>query len=285
LFVVVATIASVVRADWNPGDPHKMHYPQLPDLGTTGLDVLAGPTMHAGAFRETFLADDFRCTSTGPVTDVHIWGSFNQDIVLGTQPPRVSLAIYADVPAGPGVPFSHPGQLLWDSYRTPQTRIYAAPVQEGFFDPALGSGQIIGSDTQVWQYNFNIPAANAFVQSAGTIYWLGVHYSLDLNQDGNSNGADFTILTNQAPGGFGWKTSLDHFNDDAVWTSVNTILGNPHVTPGVGTNWRELIYPAGHPLAGQSMDLAFVIGGIPEPSTTAVLLVGSAALMLRRRRR
>ena len=33
--------SSAARADWNPGDPYKMHYPQLPDLNSTGMDVLA----------------------------------------------------------------------------------------------------------------------------------------------------------------------------------------------------------------------------------------------------
>jgi hypothetical protein len=28
---LVTALACRVLADWNPGDPHKMHFPQLPD--------------------------------------------------------------------------------------------------------------------------------------------------------------------------------------------------------------------------------------------------------------
>src|SRR5205085_7160156 len=43
------------------------------------------------------LADDFICTNTGPVTDIHIWGSWLNDLVDPT--PTFWLGIYYDVPA------------------------------------------------------------------------------------------------------------------------------------------------------------------------------------------
>jgi hypothetical protein len=46
---------------------------------------------------------------------------------------------------------------------------------------------------------------------------------------------------------FGWKTSVDHWNDDAVW--------GEGVDPP--PQWNELIYPPGHPWMGESIDLAF----------------------------
>ena len=58
--------------DWRPGAPHKMHWPQLPDLGSTGIDI---------SLAQLTLADDFKCTATGPVRDIHIWGSFEKDIL------------------------------------------------------------------------------------------------------------------------------------------------------------------------------------------------------------
>ncbi|MCJ7578787.1 MAG: hypothetical protein MUO91_10085, partial [candidate division Zixibacteria bacterium] len=45
---------------------HKMHFPQLPDL--EGWDVYA-------VYPKT-LADDWKCSATGPVTDIHFWGSW-----------------------------------------------------------------------------------------------------------------------------------------------------------------------------------------------------------------
>ena len=54
----------------------------------------------------------------------------------------------------------------------------------------------------------------------------------------------------------GWKSSMDHWNDDAVWT-----LGDE---PYQGL-WGELRYPPGHPQHPESIDLAFVIGGGEPP--------------------
>jgi len=51
---------------------------------------------------------------------------------------------------------------------------------------------------------------------------------------------------------WGWKTSLDHFNDDAVWVDPD---------PPYTWEWNELRYPDGHTYEGESIDLAFVING------------------------
>src|SRR5262245_12758426 len=75
----VASPAPVVRADWNQGDPFKMHYPQLPELTSTGLDVLATAQGPGSASPSKILADDWLCTFTGPVSDIHIWGSWLND--------------------------------------------------------------------------------------------------------------------------------------------------------------------------------------------------------------
>src|SRR5512137_3002215 len=95
--VLVMLVAVSARADWNVGDPYKMHYPQLPDLSPNGLDVKATAPK--------ILADDFLCTQTGPITDVHIWGSWLYDRLpydpATNQPdptaPTFKLSIHADV--------------------------------------------------------------------------------------------------------------------------------------------------------------------------------------------
>ena len=83
------------QADWNPGDPAK--YVQLPDLSTsqpgaiTGMDVNATwqntstvvPPVPVYPFVKV-LADDFPCTMTGPITDIHIWGSWLNDKSIPT---------------------------------------------------------------------------------------------------------------------------------------------------------------------------------------------------------
>ena len=246
-------------ADWNPGDPYKMHYPQLPDLSPAGLDVLAGPKpTTADQPYEKFLADDWMCTGSGPVTDIHIWGSYNHDIPL-TATPKFSLVIYDNVPAGVDAAYSHPGQPLWSTYVAPTaSRVYAT-ANEGFYDP--NANQIVGTDTQVWQFN----------------YWLGVHHTFDLDDNGTVNIFDLGQLANEYPSAFGWKTSgSPHFMDDAVFTDVATWQTSPHVVPGVGAPWRDLH----HPVTGESLDLAFVI--TPEPGMLSLAMLG--ALTLRRRR-
>lgn len=71
---------------------------------------------------------------------------------------------------------------------------------EGFYDPSID--QIIGNDRKVWQYNFLMDEDEAFPQEQGQIYWLGVQAVVD-------TGLPMPL--------WGWKTSLDHWNDDAVW--------------------------------------------------------------------
>jgi hypothetical protein len=55
---------------WQPEDGHKMHYPQLPD--ETGWDVNGSLPL--------ILADDWQCSETGPVKDIHWWGSWKDGI-------------------------------------------------------------------------------------------------------------------------------------------------------------------------------------------------------------
>jgi hypothetical protein len=100
VFSIVLTIGvwSVAVGDWDPGDPSKMHFPQLPDR--YGWDVGIGQG----------LADDWRCTETGTVDDIHIWCSFFADDVVPL--PTIDFAIYSDNPTGPGG-WSQPSQQLW----------------------------------------------------------------------------------------------------------------------------------------------------------------------------
>lgn len=59
---------------------------------------------------------------------------------------------------------------------------------------------------------------------------------------------------------FGWKTSVEHWNDDAVWGQGP----EPYLGP-----WYELRYPVDHQYYGESIDLAFrltndALSGVPE---------------------
>lgn len=268
--IVVGTLLTLgltgtVSADWDPGDPFKMHFPQLPDLTSNGLDVFDGPgilpNFSDSIVPEKFLADDWMCTESGPVTGIHFWGSylFDQQIMASMDPDDsfFSLVIYEDIPETP-TSHSRPGEPLWDMYAQPtNARLYADNVEEGFYDP--NSDEIVGSDTQVWQFNFDIPAADAFVQSAGEIYWLGIHHTYDLDGNGVVDGQDYVTLSDFSPAAFGWKTSQDHFNDDGVWTDVSTAPNVPGDYDGDGfvgagdlalvlNNWGDDVSVSGVPV-------------------------------------
>jgi hypothetical protein len=274
--LALATAAVAARADWNPGDPAK--WVQLPDLSQSGMDVYDTRWPQTNPTGNIFkiLADDWLCTSKDPVTDIHIWGSWLGDRIpfFGTptaNPAAVTfkLSIHEDIPVGPEIPYSRPGAQVWSAVLQPSAvRLYAPSPQfptvvtERFYDPNIN--QIIGTDTQVWQYNFvNLP--NPFIQQGTTaapkIYWLDVQ----------ALPADPTAI-------FGWKTSLQpHRLDDAVFADTEGFNG-PLLPPG----WRDLHYPPG-PFEGQSFDLSFVITSVPEPATFAILLGALPLLALRRR--
>jgi PEP-CTERM motif len=298
--VALAFSAAPAAADWNVGDPYKMHFPQLPDLTPLGVDVLATyPYPFVFPPAEPFgkiLADDWKCTETGPVRDIHIWGSWLENrypinTATGNLDPaqvRFKLSIHENLPPVAGGPdYSRPGKELWRAYfGAGDPRVVARPltvnVDEYFWDPnPQPHGEVLGKDNVVWQYNFVLAATDpVFTQRAGQIYWLDVMADPQPGQPGT------------LPPLFGWKTADRfkypdnpnglHFEDDAVFADISA----PNA-PADALAWRPLKYWDGHPYAGQSMDLAFVI--TPEPGTWVMLvgagLLGLAAYVRRRRNR
>ena len=170
-----------------------------------------------------------------------------------------TLSLHADIPAtepgGPG--YSMPGDLLWEQTFGPgqfSVNLYSEGP-EGWYNPNTGE-YIAEGDNQAWQYNFYIDQSVAYLQE-GTpdnpiIYWL-----------------DVSATPSDDQAFFGWKTSLQHWNDDAVWA-------DSHQGP-----WSELHYPNSHPFGGESIDLAFVI--TPEPTTIALLGLGYVFIRKRRK--
>lgn len=241
VFGVIAAMllfAAPVLADWDVGDSYKMHYPQLPKLD--GWDVRAG--------YYTFLADDFLCTDTGPITDIHLWASWKGDIAEWAQVGQIHTAIWSDDRSGP---YSKPGVRLWhNDWSISQASIVpwgAGP--QGWYDPAMGLVLPVDHD-QIWQINLVNPLEPPFIQQEGTIYWLEVSF-VNVNPF-----ADFPTI--------GWKQSgSPHFEDDAVWRTPET-------------PWAELM----DPMTQLSMDLAFVI--TPEPASVGLLALGALALIRRR---
>ena len=244
LVAAMALLAGPALADWDVNDGHKMHYPQLPD--PTGWDVLVtGPKI---------LADDWRCSESGPVTDVHFWGSWREGNVGEIE--SIHLSIHEDDLTT--ALYSMPGQQLW-SYDVNGADISIVPINsdpwQGWFNPNTGSYN--EEDHQnYFQYNIYIPEQDVFYQNADTIYWLDISATLEQAADGSIQPE------------LGWKTSMsEHFMDDAVWGDLPSPL------------WGELV----DPITGMSLDLAFVI--TPEPSTMAMLAIGGFVMLRRRRNR
>ena len=213
---------------------------QLPDLSPTGMDVDA--TFKPNDPPPLLLADDFQCTETGNITDIHIWGSWLSDYFPLGDPAAVQLkfSIHADIPAGVQAPWSMPGEVLWWKIWIPGPAdfelIDSGP--EDWYNPFL-PWWWNDNHFMCIKYNCILDPSEYFLQ-LGTpqdpiIYWLDVQ-ALPMDPEPDCR--------------FGWKTSLDHWNDDAVWA----IGEEPYFGP-----WEELRYPLGHEYEYDSIDLAFVI--------------------------
>jgi hypothetical protein len=201
-------------ADWEPSDGHKMHFPQMPD--PIGWDV---------NFHDFMLADDWKCSETGPVTDIHFWISWRGDLV--GELPFINVAIYSNNPQGQGG-YSEPLEPLWTRTFNPAQFIIKGPMigDQGWFDP---SQMLVIPHDHIQYYQINIKNIEApFIQQLDTVYWLVIQmpflYPIEV----------------------GWKTTLDKFMDTAVW--------------GYQGMWTPVINPMSGPL-----DFAFVItGGYPK---------------------
>jgi hypothetical protein len=237
ILIVAIGVAGPAMADWEPGDGHKMHFPQLPDM--EGWDV-------NGTFPK-ILADDWMCSETGWVKDIHFWGSWREDLV--GEITNLHLSIHSNIPDG-GQGYSVPGDELWSVDLLPGAWVekFWGEGPQGWYDPNTGYWNK-PDHYGVWQYNVFLPDSQWFWQEKDEIYWLDISVTL---ADPN-----FTH--------WGWKTSLDHFMDDATWKDYG------------GDFWYELR----DPITQESLDMAFVI--TPGPGTLALLAL--AGMTPRRRRR
>jgi hypothetical protein len=222
LFVSYAAAPAV--ADWQPGDGHKMHFPQTPNIG--GWDV---------EFAASRLADDWMCTETDTVTDIHFWVSWYQN--LGGDIPGFSVAIYPDLPVGHPdntYPYSVPDyrQVLYYHDFVPGefTQRLLAPDMQGWWDPS--NPLVYELDNHDLWHQINLFDVQSyvdppFVQDSGSIYWLEI---------------DFGTLPH-----VGWKESDQHFNDAAIFY------------------WDTTRIECRDPITGGAIDLAFVITGTGGP--------------------
>ncbi|MBU0753861.1 MAG: hypothetical protein KJ645_01890 [Planctomycetes bacterium] len=233
LFFTIITIALLAPWSWaSDSDSKDMEYKWLqpPDEDWTGIDIRCD--RNDGMPRT--LADDFLCDEQGPILDVHFWGSWKWDEKGEIE--IIHLSIHDDIPAEVSpTQYSMPGDLRWEMDFLPgefNENLYATVLDgEWWWDPYFGE-LLHPGDFQIWQYDIDIPLERCFLQE-GTpndpkVYWLDIWVKTTFGE-------------------FGWKTSIDHWNDDAVYW----IDDDPY--------WYELKYPFGHPYFPESIDMAFAI--------------------------
>lgn len=282
VFAFVALLVTPAAADWNVGDPFKMTVPQLPD--PNGIDINFTDNWE----QPNVLADDWQCSESGPIRDIHFWISVRHDGgTPGQQIPNlqnllgpITASIHKNVPASQTPNWqSHPGDLIWGRRFDPQNpptnggTVTVRPWgqgQQGWMEPPTGP---YFPNDHFWIYQVNITGIQApAVQTLGEIYWL-----------------DLSMSTITPSLQVGWKTSLNQFaprpipgiiqpleDDDAVWGLRSAT--NPFLPIGP---WESLVYPSAHPLGGQSLNMAFVI--TPEPGVCLMVLTTLPMLLLRRR--
>jgi len=212
---------------WQPGDPHKMHFPQLPD--EDGWDV--------NATQPLVLADDWRCSQTGWIKDLHWWGSWKDG--LEGEILYFVLSIHEDIPADPPqIPYSRPGTTLWElDVANFDVIPFDPPTMEGWYDPS--TGEVLPDNHQAYfQYNVCLDSLDWFYQEQDTIYWLNIS----------------AVLADPQETQWGWKSTEDHFQDDAVWAfwgELNWIdIWEPYVPDPISNAFNITINQLGELVEG-----------------------------------
>jgi hypothetical protein len=192
---LVLVMSSLVLADWDPLDGHKMHWPQMPD--PNGWDICLNHQM---------IADDFQCGETGPITDVHFWVSWQDDNARWELVDSIGVNFYAD--GG-----NKPGELLKGYLIEPTDPEYsyrlAGSGNQGWHCPSAPYTE--ENDHQNF-YQINLKPLDEpwFYQTQGQRYWLGINI-LMLPDETPLNPADDPQI--------GWKTALpsNHYGEFSKW--------------------------------------------------------------------
>ncbi|MDY6834936.1 MAG: hypothetical protein SVY53_09090 [Chloroflexota bacterium] len=171
---------------------------QFPDMDE-GINIVSRPN-------GPIVADDWLCTDGTPLVEIHFWGSYltedssihweQQSPIPPTNTPGVEhfeISFHDDVPPDPSsdVPWSHPGDILREDLS------FATETYWGSLPHQDQQGNIW------WEHKFYYVAEliEPFYQEEGKVYWLGIAAK-------PKSGSNWH---------WGWETSKDHWNDDAVF--------------------------------------------------------------------
>ncbi|MCP4583861.1 MAG: hypothetical protein GY839_19800 [candidate division Zixibacteria bacterium] len=205
---------------------------QLPD--TTGWNV--------NATWPKVLADDWLCTQTGHVKDLHFWGSWMHG--EAGEIDSFLISFHDDIPAYPHPDsFSKPEMPPLMQFTIPDymftSRHIITDTLEGWYDP--NEGEYISFDhSDFYAYEIYLPDSFWFWQDSSDIYWLNISAFLDIS--------DYLKK-------WGWKSSDEQWNDDAVWSDDPLY------------DWQELYEPPGF---DSSLDLSFIITSGEDSSNGSI---------------
>jgi hypothetical protein len=254
----VASAAAMAQASPVPGAVVKVSQP--PEMTNEwGVDIESNQfnidTPGAPSITvDKIIADDWMCPDGRPITDIHWWGSYFGNPVLGS----FRISIFTDVPASAAAEIpSHPGNLLYNEI------IPFSDAHEVLY-PFPGN-------TSVYQYYVVLP--KPFPQTQGTIYWLSIE-----------------AIAAQPPGNvaiWGWHTAvlpdLVHNLDDAVAIFNYDFQSGTYNAQGYPETWHDIHWEVGE--LNPSLDMAFELTTVPEPATIMMIggaLVGFAAVARRK---
>jgi hypothetical protein len=233
-FILFLFITGTLMADWDITESHGMHYPQMPD--PTGYDVDCNDPR--------ILADDFLCTQSGPIREIHIWISQRYQTGEPIPPPilNIYLSIHTDIPAaGSPTGYSIPGELLWsDDFGVGQF-IIREPAYEGlqgWFDPWIPE-LWLGDHIWYWQVTPFESLDMAFV-IGGDDYPKPVELSSFTTLYANGN-AILNWTTQSETNNLGWNIYRGE-TENALENNTTFCLNNSGLIPGAGTTTEPTNY-------------------------------------------
>jgi hypothetical protein len=279
---------------------------------STAYDVVGDNGQLLG-YTGRFMADDFADRLKSPVVHLKWWGSYlNQPTIADFRVRRFLISFEEDVPAGDPnnpFPFSRPGKPLLNQIVTLDPDGVLTPGSGTFTEKPYHP---ISIDGPIYEYNAELHLGKEFPQDPNTVYWLKVVALVDRipnlppelqtrwgwhNRDYTQNNSRASTIAdgvipgehNQAPPALPFD--IWHFQDDAVSGHVDVRFDPTNPMSFIMPEVRQVEFNDEHylPLVdgptfiGEfSKDLAFELYTIPEPATCVLLILGLAAMLLRR---
>lgn len=202
-----------------------------PPVGAQPQNLYSGWDVVSLHGSKQIAADDWRCSTADPVTDITWWGS-----LLGWQSPQLpdvmpqafEFSIWTDVKAGVDQRYSHPGIVAWQSIEPADSIAFAGWE----LDPRTSTWEAL------FRFDCSLPESEWFYQGTSTdgIWWLSIAAIYPAG----------TVVQNP----FGWATRARDPDSPAPDDAV--VITNP-TAPALNS-----MYLAGMEL--QSWDLAFELG-------------------------